>query len=75
MPFLEKKLDRLRWIQKQEAELNLGKTVDDAKIKACEEELQRMRLLAPDLEKKNYKRKIHPYTLEKFDPEAFAKRE
>lgn len=71
---MEKKLDRLRWIKQQETEFDLCVTVSDEEIAACEEELQRMRLLAPDLEKKSYRRVIHPYTLEKYDPEAMARK-
>jgi len=70
VPFMEKKLHKLKWIQQQEVELSLPKTVTDEDIAQCEHLLEKLRVEEKDIDKKNYERVIHPYTLEKYDPEA-----
>lgn len=66
VPFLEKKLQNLRWIRDQEKTFKLPETVNSEMIEECEKQLRKVRLSILDTQ--GYETVIHPYTLEKYNP-------
>lgn len=69
IPFLEKKLEKLKWIMNQEESLNLDKTVTEEDIKQCVQEMEKVKLDLKQKEGKTYERKIHPFFVEPYVPD------
>lgn len=69
IPFLEKKLEKLKWIMRKEEEVGLERSVTDEDINKLVEKIKNVKLDLGRKENMSYERKIHPYTLEPYVPD------
>lgn len=75
VPFLEKKIEKLKWIKEMEEKNNLPSTVTDEKIQKLVECLEKVKVEVAERAKIGYKRKIHPYTLEAYHENLLKQKE
>ncbi|KAK6633307.1 hypothetical protein RUM44_003908 [Polyplax serrata] len=73
VPFLEKKLEKLKWIQTMEKNNNLEQTVTDDDINECSEKLEKVKIEVA--EGRNFIRRVHPFTLERYHEDLLIEKE